>query len=166
MKFYPTTQNLFEINAKISALINELLSNGKKVVVEVKEYKPKRSLDANSYCWVIISKIADALRLSKEVVYISMLKDYGQREPNVVSVVEQGYVSVLRATDGHCVEVGRATLKGKEFIHFALLIGSSNYNTAQMAILIEGIIHEAQQLGIDTITENEKLEMLSKEKRC
>lgn len=31
---------------------------GKKYVAELKEYRKKRSLDANAYCWVLIGQLA------------------------------------------------------------------------------------------------------------
>lgn len=32
--------------------------------LEIKEHRAKRSLDANAYCWVLINKIADVLRIT------------------------------------------------------------------------------------------------------
>ena len=37
--------------------------------VSIKEHRKKRSLDANAYAWVLINKIADALRLPPVIVY-------------------------------------------------------------------------------------------------
>ena len=42
-----------------------LVTEDRDKVWEIKEYHPKRSLNANSYAWVLISKIADALRANK-----------------------------------------------------------------------------------------------------
>ena len=56
------------------------LEKDKDYVFEIKEYKQKRSLNANAYCWVLINKIANILRKSKEEVYLQMLIDYGQSE--------------------------------------------------------------------------------------
>ena len=50
----------------------------KPYTAQIKEYRKKRSLDANAYCWKLIGDIADALRTSKEEVYRLMLKRYGQ----------------------------------------------------------------------------------------
>ncbi|MDQ9744386.1 hypothetical protein RF397_17385, partial [Acinetobacter baumannii] len=50
----------------------------KLYIAQIKEYRKKRSLDANAYCWKLIGDIADALRTSKEEVYLLMLKRYGQ----------------------------------------------------------------------------------------
>jgi hypothetical protein len=43
-------------------------------------------------------------------------------------------------------------LNGKTFTHYRLIIGSSEYDTKQMAQFIDGIVSEAKELGIETLT--------------
>ena len=133
----------------------ELLQKGKVLDVEIKQHRNHRSLDANGYAWVIISKIADVLGSSKEDIYIEMLTRYGQREPQLISVVEEGVPAIRRATQNHCTIVGESELNGKEFVHLAILRGSSTYTTKEMSILIDGIVSDAKDLGIETIPEEE-----------
>ena len=38
------------------------------------------------------------------------------------------------------------------FEHFRFWVGSSEYNTQEMSVLIDGIVQEAKQLGIETLT--------------
>ena len=135
--------------------LRAVLDNDKDLIVEVKQYRKKRSLDANSYAWVLISKIADVLRSSKEEVYIKMLERYGQREEKLLSVVVEAVDMIYRATNNHCTEVGESELNGKLFKHMAILRGSSTYNGKEMSILIDGIVSEAKDLGIETMTPNE-----------
>ena len=59
-------------------LINWLYNQEKDKLYEIKEYKQKRSLNANAYMWVLINEIANKVHLSKEEVYLNMLKSYGQ----------------------------------------------------------------------------------------
>ena len=126
-------------------------------VYEIKEHHEKRSLSANAYAWALIGKIADEMRKSKEEVYLTCLKDYGQSE--VVSVLAsinvKGYFKYFE-------EWGRGFVGEKEFIHYKVYKGSSEYDSKEMSILIDGIIQEAQNLGIETITPAEK-ERLIKE---
>lgn len=142
--------------------LKQVIKNEKLLAVEIKQHRKRRSLDANAYAWVLITLMADKLRTSKDEVYIEMLKRYGQREPKLLSVVADAVDIVYRATQNHCTIIGESELNGKLFKHLAILIGSSQYDSKDMAILIDGIISEAKELGIDTMTENEKLEMLSK----
>lgn len=132
--------------------LKEVLAKGKHLQAEIKQHRAKRSLDSNSYCWVLISKIADVLNTSKEEIYIHMLERYGQREEQLISVIAEGVPAIMRATNNHCTEVGESELNGKLFKHLAILIGSSQYDTKSMSILIDGIVSEAKELGIETMT--------------
>lgn len=76
-----------------------------------------------------------------------MLEHYGQS--NIVSVSAE--IDVSRFFK-YYKEVGRGYVKDKEFIHYKVLIGSSQYDTLEMGVLIDGIIQEAEQLGIQTMT--------------
>lgn len=135
--------------------LKEVLGKGKHLQVEIKQYRKRRSLDANSYAWVLMSKIADALNISKDEVYIEMLKRYGQREEQLISVIAEGVPAIMRATNEHCSVVGESELNGKLFKHLAILIGSSQYDTKQMSILIDGIVSECKELGIETKPDEE-----------
>lgn len=141
--------------------ITSTITSGKLLDVEVKPFRKKRSLDSNSYAWLLIGKIADKLNTSKDELYIEMLKRYGQREGKLISVVAEAVDIIYRATQNHCTEVGESELNGKVFKHLAILIGSSQYDTSQMSIFINGVISDAIELGIDTMTENEKNKMLA-----
>lgn len=120
------------------------------LAIEVKPYRKKRSLNANAYAWKLINDIADVLRTSKEAVYLKMLKRYGQSE--VISVLSQIPI-------GHYVkyyeEAGESTLNGKLFKHYRVYKGSSEFDTREMAVLIDGIVSEAKELGIHTATPDE-----------
>ena len=146
-------------NKLITYLVGQLEINKDKEF-EIKEYKPKRSRNSNSYAWVLITKIADALRLDKEEVYLDMLKHYGQSE--MVSVLSEidvkGYFKYYE-------KVGETVLNGKEFSHYKIFKGSSEYNSKEMSIFIDGVVQEAKQLDIDTITpvELDKLKQMWKE---
>ena len=135
---------------KAEEIIKWLFNQDREKVFEVKEHKEKRSLTANAYAWSLIGKIADALRTSKEETYLTMLKRYGQSE--IVSVISSidvtGYFKYYEP-------IGNATLQGKEFTHYKIFKGSSEYNTKEMAILIDGIISEAKDLDIETLPPRE-----------
>ena len=148
----PTSRK--EVQANVAEL-KDILSKGKSLEVAIRQFRKKRSLDANSLAWVLISKIAEVIHSSKEEVYIQMLTRYGQREPQLLSVIAEGAPMIYRATNGHCVEVGESELNGKTFKHLAILIGSSEYDTKQMAVLIDGIISECKLLDIETMSDRE-----------
>lgn len=143
---------------KVEDIINYLfkLDRDKEYQVEIKEYKQKRSLNANAYAWVLINKIANVMRLSKEEVYLNMLKHYGQSQ--VFSIVSEvnitGYFKYYEV-------IGTSTLNNKEFNHIRVFKGSSEYDTKEMSIFIDGIVQEAKQLDIETLTPNQLAELKS-----
>ena len=132
------------------------LDREKEYQVEIKEYKKRRSLNANAYAWVLINKIANVMRLSKEEVYFNMLKHYGQSQ--IVSIVSEvnltGYFKYFEV-------IGTSTLNNKEFNHIKVYKGSSEYDTKEMSIFIDGIVQEAKQLDIETLTPNQLAELKS-----
>jgi hypothetical protein len=143
--------------------LKAVIADKKLLAVEISKQKKKRSLDANSYAWVLITKIADTLRTSKEELYIEMLKRYGQREKELISIIddEKALEMIHKALNNHCCVVGEGSINGKQFKHLAVLIGSSQYDTRQMAILIDGIVSEAKGLDIETLTPKELQELKS-----
>lgn len=66
-------------------IITYLLEQSKDKQFEIKEYKKKRSLNANNYFWELTTELANVLRTDKEEMYFRLLQRYGQSE--MVSVV-------------------------------------------------------------------------------
>lgn len=140
-----------EINEKADfKLMVDELKDCERLSIEIKPYRAKRSLNANAYAWKLIGEIADIVRASKEEVYLEMLKRYGQSEIfSVLSHIPVGeYLKYFE-------EVGESTLNGKQFTHYKVYKGSSEFDTREMSILIDGIVSEAKNLGIQTETPNE-----------
>ena len=142
----------------IEYLYNQLGDNREKLF-ELKEYKQKRSLKANAYAWSLITKIADVLRVDKELAYLMLLKRYGQSE--IISVLSsiglEGYFKYFEV-------VGRGRIQGKEFTHYKIYKGSSEFNTYEMAVFIDGIVSECKELDIETLPPGE-IERLKEEWR-
>lgn len=116
---------------------------------EIVKATKKRSLNANNYAWQLMTAIANVLRISKEEVYFDMLQHYGQG--GAISVEERFTENFKRSYKYH-ESLGKSTLNGKQFEHFRFWVGSSEYNTQEMSILIDGIVQEAKQLDIETLT--------------
>lgn len=131
---------------KADEVIKWLLNQDREKLFEVKPYRQKRSLNANAYAWVLINEMANRLRTSKDEVYQEMLKRYGQSK--VISVLSE--IDISRFVK-YYEEIGKGHVEGKEFTHYRCFIGSSEYDSREMAILIDGIVDEAKELGIDTL---------------
>ena len=129
------------------------------VDIKIDKHREKRSLNANAYCWKLCTEIADVLTLQggvvkKEDVYVRALKDYGQSD--IVTVL-----SSVPAADyfKYYEEISKGLLKGKEYTAYRVYKGSSEYDTREMSVLLDGIIAEAEGLGIHTITPKEAEQM-------
>lgn len=128
----------------------------KQYVAEIKEKKDRRSLDANAYLWVLLQRLADAMTAegggdiaySKEYVYQQMLGKYGQSY--VVKIPNEHIEKFLRE---HKYAYQHETLPAEERAqYFKVLIGSSNYSTREMSVLINGVVAECKEQGIETMT--------------
>lgn len=144
--------------------VNEL--NGledKEFGLEVHRTVRKRSLSANAYFHVLVGKIADKMAISKPRAKNILLGRYGQRwiendKPLMISVVSE--CDMEEREDIHCIPVGYAELQGKKFTHYAVVRPSHEYDSTEMAHLIEGTVSEAKDLGIETMTPAELERMM------
>lgn len=131
-------------------IIQWLYNQDREKLFEIKEHKAKRSLSQNSYAWKLITEIGNIIRKSKEEVYFDMLKHYGQSE--IISIVSEvspvGYFKYYEP-------IGSGIVNNKEFTHYKIYKGSSEFNSKEMSIFIDGIIQECEQLGISTLTPEE-----------
>jgi len=134
---------------------------GKFISAELAEWREKRSLDANSYAWVLMTKIADELTASgatttKDDVYIGMLKRYGQG--GVVKIQNKDAENWKRAwkyTEPH------ENLTQENAQYWRFWVGSSEYDSKEMSVFIDGIIEDAKELGIETLTPAELERMMN-----
>lgn len=144
------------MTGNVEQIIKWLFNQDREKIFEIKEYKQKRSLNANAYAWKLITEIGNIMNLSKEEVYLKMLENYGQSEMiSIVSDVDiTGYFKYYKLA-------GNSELNGKVFNHYIIYKGTSEYNTKEMSIFIDGVVQEAKQLGIETKTP-EQLEELKR----
>lgn len=156
-----------EYHGSVMACI-EWLTRKREGLFEIKPWKEKRSLDANSYYWVLVSKIAEVMGKSKEEIHRQMLTDYGTWDymddgspkwvilPKNKPLPSDGYYFDTKAD----VTVKGAN-SGEEQGHAYIVIrGSHTYNSKEMSHLINGVVQEAQNLDIETMTPAEINEMI------
>lgn len=139
--------------------LKAIIAKGKELSVEIKQYREKRSLNANAYLWVLLSKMADVLKTTKDELYIEMLDRYGVFthivvKPNVVEKVKQEWRTVR--------ELGEVKINSQTGIQLQCYFGSSSYNTKEMATLIDGVVNDAKEIGVEVLTPQE-LSLLKQE---
>ena len=132
----------------------EKFADGKKYVAELKEFRQKRSLDANAYLWVLLDKIAQVIHSSKEEVYLSYIKQYGVFRDFKLPEDEAKTLRVAWEMLGTGWQTELVDYDEDNVIIRAYY-GSSQYSTRQMSRLIDMVVEDARSLGIETMTPQE-----------
>lgn len=142
---YSTGANLNLLIQDEPEVLEGLMKLPDEVDLLIKKLFNKRSKNANDYAWEIMGQMASKLCITKEEVYLEMLKKYGQ---SVIVTVREG------------IDPGRlfkyyeffndGLHNGKKFVAYKVFIGTSQYSTEEMSIFIDGIVKEAKELGIQT----------------
>ena len=137
--------------------------NGKPVDVEVKEYREKRSLSSNAYLWTLLDKIAGAIGSDKESIYLDFVRQYGLFKDFTLTEDEAKTFSVAwsKLGTGWPTEQVDYAPDGDHVVIRAYY-GSSTYNTKQMGRLLDAVIEECKELGIET-RPREEIESMLKE---
>lgn len=127
-----------------------------KLNVDIKKYRKKRSLTANGLLWKLADELAKVLKSTKEEVYHEAVRKVGlynefEVDPKAVKALAVGWCS---KGEGWQVEVSNeVTTEGNRVVR--LYSGSSVYNTKQFSRLLEYIIDECKNLGIETAPQEE-----------
>lgn len=132
------------------AIMDFLFYQDKDKIFEVKEVKKHRTLTQNAYAWVLINELANVLKLSKEETYLKMLKDYGQ-----VAIVSLKSDIKINGFFKYYEVMGTGVINDKEFTHYKIFKGSSEFDKREMAIFLDGIIQECENVGIPTLTKEQ-----------
>lgn len=119
---------------------------------EIVRRRKKRSNDANALCWKLCTEIANVLRADKDEVYVDMLRKYGQQ---FVCKIPNSHRSKFERSTKYW-EIHESLPPEEKAQYYRVFVGSSNYDTQEMSILIDGIIDEAKNLDIEVISEREK----------
>jgi hypothetical protein len=143
----------FSVNEKSHILPEyERLKNVKKLKITAAQYREKRSLDANAYLWALLQKLAESLNTTKDEIYIEMLGKYGVFTH---IIVKQHIVDRVKEEWRTVKELGEVKVGGQSGIQLQCYFGSSTYDTKEMSVLIDGIVQECKDYGIETLPPDE-----------
>lgn len=127
-----------------------------KLAVEMKKYRPRRSLDANAYCWVLLGSLAENQGIPVNELYRHYIKQVGGNSDIVC--VKNNALSHLQTAWSRC-GLGWVSdtfpSKFEGFTNVILYRGSSEFDSATMARFIDNIIYDCKAVGIDTATPEE-----------
>ncbi|MCI5792822.1 MAG: hypothetical protein MR011_06120 [Lachnospiraceae bacterium] len=117
----------------------------------VKQWKDKRSLDANSMYWKLLGELAKALKISNAYCHNIMLRRYGVIIPDMwvyVPDTDEKANEIDEQTTYHLLPT--SSFSGELRIYY-MLKGSSQMDSCEFSRVLEGLIEECNQCGIATI---------------
>lgn len=132
---------------------------GIDVSLSVKKWRNPRSKDANAYFHLLVNEIADARGMTDDEVKRLLVVDYGTYARDGDGQII-GFKLPLSVDPDSIYPYTRlykqVTENGKSFNCYLVYKRSSEMDTKEMSRLIDGAVYEAQKLGIDTDTPEQK----------
>lgn len=123
--------------------------------LKIEKFRVKRSLDANAYYHVLLTKLAKALRTSTDELHSEMLKRYGvlaEREDGSIITFIHPSDKDPKEIHPYSKPIRYGEIDGKPYTAYAALKGSSQMNTSEFSALLDGLISECKDQGIETMT--------------
>lgn len=123
---------------------------GKDLDVTAKKHREPRSLNANSYAWVLMDKLAEKLHIAKESIYKNYVRNIGGNNDRLY-IADEAVGRFCTAWEGYGLgwlcDVLPSGQKGVSEV--TAYYGSSTYDTAQMSRLIDLIVQDCMSVGIE-----------------
>ena len=138
------------------ALVQEIAPN-KLYEAEIKRRRQKRSLDANAYFWLLCGKLAAVTGISKNEIYRQYIREIGDNF-EIIPVRSDAAGQWKKIWDSRgdgwlCISLGTSKLAG--YINLCCYYGSSTYDTVQMSRMIDMIVQDCKDQGIETAPPDE-----------
>lgn len=130
--------------------------------IEIKKHRKKRSLSANAYLWVLCGKLGDKLGCSKETIYRQHILNANVYRP--VEISEYAADTLIKGWQNNGIGWIAERVDTNRTAGFAIInlyYGSSTYNTKQMSRLLDSVIEDCKEQGIQTETPEEIAKMIS-----
>lgn len=136
--------------------ICDIMQRGKAVTAAFDIKKTKRTLDQNALLWALLTLYAEALgggrrgSVQPEDIYYQMLNKYGVAQflviqSEAVETLRMHYRDIKVIDDAVVVRNGKRTPAKL----VKCILGSSRYDTKEMAQLIDGVFDELAAIGVD-----------------
>ena len=154
-----------KVQAQLMGLLPEL-EQGKKFECIIQTHRQKRTLDQNSYAWLLIDKLAEVMKTTKIELYKEIVKKVGVFE--IVCIRENAVDKFVQGWSKNGIGWVAENLgdsKIPKCKNIMLYYGTSTYDTKEMARFLDEIIYECKEAGIETITPEELANMRSLEEQ-
>lgn len=164
--YYHSVMRDFETNNPIIAFtfkdkeILERIDEYKDVEldIEIEKHREKRSLDANAYFHVLVNKLARKIGMSDSEMKKRMNLEYGTIATNKDGTkvgIKVPFGTDIEAFYPYCKKFGECVEKGITFEKYLFYKQTHTLNTLEMSQLIDGVVNECKEQGIETKTREE-----------
>lgn len=129
-------------------------------------FSETRSLNANAYFHVLVDKIAKTLNVGSDEIKVQMVLDYG----TIATIGGEPVIAILpkdvKVSD-YCNEYVKwlkdvKTKNGKIYSEYLCYKRTHTLDKSEMARLIDGVVYEAKELGIETRTPDELASLIER----
>lgn len=115
--------------------------------LDVKLHREKRSKDANAFLWGLLGKMADVLKTTNDDLYFESLKRYGQ---SFLVKVRSSELEKAMNEFKYCEPHDQWSDPKGDTAYIRVFRGSSGYDSKEFSRLLDGVIQDAKEIGIDT----------------
>lgn len=130
------------------------IDQSKDYDISIRPKPKKRSKDANKYLWTLLGQLSEKLDLPTTEVYREYIKEMDTYTivPIKEDEIEEWARDWERGHDGWvCVDIGDCK-NFKGYHNVKCFKGSSTFNAKQMSRLIDMVIYDCKEQGIETMT--------------
>lgn len=137
-------------------------------VYDIIPHEEKRNLNQNALYWKVCGMVADKHRISKARLHNDMLAHFGQKmfiDGKCVFVTlpdtEESEETAKESTTVHLMPSSKTVEgnNGVRYRYWAMLRGSHDYTVREFSVLLDGLLQEARQLGMQIISDDELAHM-------
>lgn len=132
--------------------------------ITIDKYRKQRSLDANAYFHLLVHKLAEYYNEGNDFVKIKMNLEYGtpavDEDGNQVIIKLPETVDITKFYE-YAKFLGQKKEKNYNCNYYIFYKRTHLLNSKEMARLIDGVVRECQDVGIETKTPEQIAEMLN-----
>lgn len=137
---------------------------GKDLEAEIKPFRRHRSLSANAYYWLLLGQLARKQHCSNQFAHNLLLRRYGVPETEDGDMIyaqlpdnDEVMKRMCERDDIHMMPTTKVVKgkNGKYYRFWRMLKGSSHMDSFEFSRLVDGLISECKEVGIETIPPEE-----------
>lgn len=151
-----TLDNKFLLTIEATGNVREMFDKLQDTDCDIKinKHREKRSLDANAYMWVLCDRLAEKICSTKIEIYRDAIRDVGIFKDFKLSHAEAPSLEKAWSMLGTGWLTERIGFDD-DYVFVRCYYGSSMYNKRQMARLLDYIIQDCKNVGVETMTPEE-----------